>query len=403
LEIEKFYNTKEIKRFYFPGKIISGVNALDEVSGVCSTINDDIVVIIDAAVIERQGVQKLLSSLSNATIATKILNGAPITQDIENFVASLSSEPRVIVSIGGGSVTDFAKGIICKLMYGTIENVGITGGPDLLTDKKPLLVCVPTTAGSGAEASRYYVTYDLNDHHKVYGKSFKLIADWVFIDPDFLGTIPRDILASCAFDAFVHFFESLICQYERSKIGEMLSLHGITEIMSCLDQAILKNHRNDDVHGRLMESATLAGVAISNVRTGNIHEAAGALLELTNLSHPETLFVFFRDAIEQYENEITDRETLLVSRLNSLQEFSEIKSLNDIISWWEKIFVITGLDEKIRKEMASCPHEIEKVKKHVFERIYTDKVWVDKECPRKLSDSLVTELINLSFDRFGFI
>lgn len=401
MEIEKFYNTADIKRFYFPGKIFSGKGALALASEVCDEAGGRVVIVIDEAVANRQDIKSIVDSLKHKTMALKILGGAPITQHIEEFRAQFSEMPTAILSIGGGSVTDFAKGIIALYMYGTISNIGITGGPSKISNDKPILVSVPTTAGSGAEASRYYVTYDIQDHHKVYGKTFNLIADWIFIEPNFLETMPKDVLVSCAFDAFVHFFESFICRYERSRFGEMLSLNGIVDVMGALDKAIYQNIRDDSVHASLMESATLAGVAITNVRTGSIHEGAGALLELTKLSHPETLFVFFREAIEQYSEAISDRVFLLTAHLRINDKFKEIKSTEDIISWWEKLFVAVGLDAKIRKELGACQYPLAQVRGHVFERIFTDKVWVTKESPVSLSEDDVWHLIDLSFKRFG--
>lgn len=401
MEIEKFYNTADIKRFYFPGKIFSGKGALALAAEVCDEVVGQIVIVIDEAVSKRQDIQDVVRSLKHKTIALRIIGGAPITQHIEEFTSQFSKMPDAILSIGGGSVTDFAKGIIALYLYGTISDIGISGGPSKISNDKPILVSVPTTAGSGAEASRYYVTYDIEDHHKVYGKTFNLIADWIFIEPNFLESIPRDILVSCAFDAFIHFFESFICRYERSRFGEMLSLNGISEVMGALDKAIYQNIRDDRVHASLMESATLAGVAITNVRTGSIHEGAGALLELTNLSHSETLFVFFRDAIEQYSEAISDRESLLAAHLRVNAKFKEIQTMDDIISWWEKLFVDVGLDAKVRKELGACQFPLEKVRTHVFQRIFTDKVWVGKESPVLLDENLVWNLIDLSFARFG--
>ena len=401
MDIEKFYNTHDIKRFYFPGKIFSGKGAISYAAKVCAEVEGQVVILIDEAVSDHQDVKDVVESLKFKTMALKVVTGAPITQHIEAFFRTFNVMPAAVLSVGGGSVTDFAKGIIALYLYGTIGNIGIVGGPSKIGEFKPLLISIPTTAGSGAEASRYYVTYDIEDHHKVYGKSFQLIADWIFIEPSLLETIPRNVLVSCAFDAFVHFFESLICRYERSRFGEMLSLNGIFEVMSALDKAIYKNIRDDSVHASLMESATLAGVAITNVRTGSIHEGAGALLELTNLSHPETLFVFFRDAVEQYASEISDREILITSHLRIYSEFSNFRTLNDIILWWESIFIEVGLDSRIRKEMSSCNHSLDKVYQHVFNRIFTDKVWVTKESPVPLSEQAVLDLMDRSFARFG--
>ena len=222
------------------------------------------------------------------------------------------------------------------------------------------------------------------------------------LDPIFLDSMPEDILVSCAFDAFVHLFETLVCQYERSWIGDMFSVNGIAQTMEALNRAIYHGERNDDVHASLMQTATIGGMAISNVRTGNMHEAAGALLELTNLSHPETLYVFFRDVVEQYKHAIHEREKLLLAHLRLMPSFEKFNALDDIIEWWEAIFRKVGLDKKVRDGVAACNYPASQVREHVYKRVFSDKVWINKESPVMLDEQAIRLFIDRSFARFGF-
>lgn len=401
MQIEKWFNTAEIKRFYFPGKIFIGRGVFEHAVALCHNIDGPVVVIVDKVFVEKPAIVNALATLKNKTAGIKVVEGAPIAQDILEFVQELGASPTTILSIGGGSVTDFAKAVVSLFRFGEFDGIGLSGYfPNAKADK-PLLVSVPTTAGSGAESSRNYVTYDMHDHHKVFGKCWELIPDWIMLEPSFLDSMPEDILVSCAFDAFVHFFETLVCQYERSWVGEMFSANGIPHIMEALHRVVYRGERNEEVHARLMQSATLAGVAISNVRTGSMHEAAGALLELTNLSHPETLYVFFRDAIEQYKHAIPDREKLLLAHLRLMPSFEEFNTLDDIIAWWEAIFRKVGLDKKVRDGVAACAFPIGQVREHVFKRVFSDKVWINKESPVVLDEQAIWQLIDRSFARFG--
>ena len=402
MEIEKWFNTSEIKRFYFPGKIFIGRGVFEHAVTICKDIDGPVAIIVDKVFAEKHAVVNALVTLKGKTAGIKVIEGAPIAQDILEFVHELGASPAAILSIGGGSVTDFAKAIVSQIIYGNFDGIGLGGHVPNAVAPKPVLVSVPTTAGSGAETSRYYVTYDRHDHHKVFGKNWELIPDWIMLEPSFLESMPEGTLVSCAFDAFVHLFETLICRYERSWFGEMFSFNGISQIMGALDRAIYHGERNDEVHVTLMRSATLGGMAISNVRTGNIHEAAGALLELTDLSHPETLYVFFRDAVEQYKHAITERGKPLLAHLRLIPDFEQFNSLDDIIEWWEAIFRKVGLDKRIREGMNSCVYPTEKVREHVFKRVFTDKVWINKESPVKLDEKAIRQMIDRSFARFGF-
>ncbi len=402
MQIEKWFNTAEIKRFYFPGKIFIGRGVFKQAITLCNEINGAVVVVADKIFVDKLEVHNALTTLKSKLAGIKVIEGAPIAQDVLEFVSELGAPPTAILAIGGGSVTDFAKAIVSHFRFGSIDGIGLGGRVHDVQAHKPLLVSVPTTAGSGAEASRYFVTYDRYDHHKMFGKSWDLIADWIMLDPCFLESMPEDILVLCAFDAFVHLFETLVCRYESSWIGDMLSLNGISHIMDALGRAIYYGERNDEVHAWLMQSATIGGMAISNVRTGNMHEAAGALLELTDLSHPETLFVFFRDVVEQYKHAITNREKQLISHLCLIKEFEGFHTIDDIIEWWEAIFRKLGLDKKIRDGISACAYPVDHVREHVFKRVFSDKVWINKESPISLDDKAIRQMINRSFVRFGF-
>lgn len=402
MQIEKWFNTDKIKRFYFPGKIFVGVGVFEHAVAMCGDIEGPLAIVVDRVFVEQPNVANALATLKKNTAGVKVISGTPIAQQVIEFAQELGDAPATILAIGGGSVTDFAKAVASHFMFGSIDGVGLGGKMPSQTRAKPVLISVPTTAGSGAEASRYFVTYDQHDHHKMYGKSWELIADWIMLDPIFLESMPEDILVACAFDAFVHLFETLACRHERSWFGDMFSVAGIAEIMGALNRVIYQGKRGSDEHASLMQAATLGGVAISNVRTGNIHEAAGALLELTSLSHPETLYVFFREAVEQYQEAISGRTAVLLAQLRLIPGFEQFENLEDVLGWWERIFQKVGLEQKVRAEAVACKHPIEKVRNHVFQRVFSDKVWIGKESPVVLDEPAILQMIDRSFERFGF-
>lgn len=403
MNIETFFNGDDAKRFFFPGKIFIGKGMATRAAELVA-LHDSIAIVVDRAFAESAIYRHIRDAVAPERSISWVVQGAPFVQDVMTFIAQMAQIPTVIVSIGGGSAADFAKAIILHELFGTIDGVNVgekRGLSPRSGAKRPVYIAIPTTAGSGAEASRYYVNYDKNTHGKVYGKTWTAVADWILLDPEMLSTMPTSTLVACAFDAFVHFFETFIAKHERSSFGEMFSLDGIPRIMGALNSIAIQGCRDDRAHEELLYSATLAGMAISNVRTGNIHEAAGALLELTDLSHPETLFVFFRDAIEQYLESIRDREKQLISHLRLVPAFADFTSMEDVISWWEALFAKVGLDSRIRDSIVRLKPSLDKVRDHVFQRIYADKVWITKESPITLDEPAIREFIDRSFARFG--
>lgn len=403
LQIETLFNTDSRSRFFFPGRIVEGAGMAREAIGLLQSY-DRVILVVDGFFADSPLVREFVEAMGDRLLAKAVVNGSPYTQDIEEFVAGTGGAPQAILAIGGGSATDFAKAALVQWMYGRIDGVGtgaLLGMAPKAGVSKPLLVSIPTTAGSGAEASRYYVTYDKGHHGKKHGRTWTVVADWILLDPAMLDGLPVELLVGCAFDAFVHYFETLIAAKERSEFGEMLSLSGICSIMGAIDQVMNQGVRNAAIQQKLLHAATFGGVAICNTRTGNIHEAAGSLLEHAELNHPETLFVFFREAIEQYADAIADRERLLLPRLHENPAFAGFVSIFDMVAWWEAVFAGLGLTDKIRARLAAMAYPLPHVKERIFERVFTDKVWVTKESPTPLSEEMVRGFIDRALVRFG--
>lgn len=403
MNIETFFNTNQSKRFYFPGKIVIGAGVSNQSLEIIDSFKS-VAVIVDRVFSQSHLLKEIKSKFSAKRCDIYVIDGAPFAQDVLEFISYINGTPELILSIGGGSASDFAKSMILYELFGSIEGIGVgekRGIKPRPDSKRPTYIAIPTTAGSGAEASRYYVVYDKVTRGKVYGKTWQIVADWIFLDPQLLISTPNQILVGCAFDAFVHLFESLIAKHEKSMFGEMFSLCGMPKIMNAIQQLVIENKRELSFYEDLQYSATLAGVAISNVRTGSIHEAAGALLELTSLNHAETLFVFFRTAIEQYVLKIAEPEKKLVGSIANYPSLTNIRSLSDIISWWEIVFDRVNLTEKIRAEIKVIEPNLCAAQEHIFQRVFSDKVWVTKESPSVLEEIDVRYLVDHSLRRFG--
>jgi len=403
MNIETFFNNDEAKRFYFPGRILIGSGISKKAVELISKY-DSVAVLVDCVFNDSQLLAEIKEKFSNKKCHIWVIDGAPFAQDVISFIEQIGNAPQAVVSIGGGSAADFAKSIILHELFGSLDGVGVgkkLGAAKIDGAIRPVYIAIPTTAGSGAESSRYYVTYDKVTHGKVYGKTWEIVADWIFLDPLLLASMPVDSLVGCAFDAFVHLFETCVAKHEASMFSEMFSLNGIPKIMNAIHMAVSENQRDDNVHEELLYGASLAGVAISNVRTGSIHEAGGALLELTTLNHAETLFVFFRTAIKQYLAEILTLEKSLITQLRLLPAFTSFRTMEDVISWWEMIFQKVHLDVKIKKAISKIEPTVTSAREHIFNRVYSDKVWVEKESPVVLSAKDVWYLVDCSLNRFG--
>jgi len=394
LNIETLFNSADLKRFHFPGTVVWGAGCRDRIADLAAD-SASVWLFVDAYFAEDPFTRGLREALGARLTRTEICATTPRTESLRAMAES-GQPPEAVIAIGGGSTMDAAKAVIAHWLYGTFDGVGMgekRGLPPLQDGVRPLLITAPTTAGTGADASRYYVTYGETDHAKVHGKSWRLVADWLVLDPAFMRGSPGPLLVSSAFDAFIHCFESYLCRYERSWFGDMLSLDAMPRIVRALDRA-LNGAPDDETLLELLYAATIGGMAISNIRTGNIHEAAGALLEATGLTHPETLMVFLKPAYRQYREAIADREALLMRRFASDAPELGFETFEDVIAWWERAFDGAGLMRRIREGVAGVTLPESELKARIFERVATDRVWCGKESPAPLDDDAVRGFID---------
>ena len=401
--LETFFNTAQAKRFAFPGVLLWGVGARAQVPLIIGDLAP-IDVYVDGHFAEHALLRELLEPLSDRVRSTVAVTSEPRTQAVLDEAAAHASTPAAVIALGGGSTLDFAKAVTARRLFGRIDGVGMgdqRGLPPLPDARRPRLLALPTTAGTGADASRYYVTYDSSTKDKVHGKSWELVADWIVLDPVFVRDCPDALLATAAFDTFVHLFESLVCRNESSWFGQMLSLDAIPRVLRALDGIVHEDDRSDENYLELLYCASVAGIAISNVRTGNIHEAAGALLELTDLSHPETLFVFFQGAYEQYADQTADLCSQLVRHIDLAAPSLQIDSMDAVVAWWSTLFAELRIGARIYERMTALGPQAAEVRSRVFGRVWSDRVWVEKESPVSLDAEGVHAFIDGSLARHG--
>jgi alcohol dehydrogenase class IV len=388
VDLNRFYSDEKSGRLHLPTTFYWGSSFVNNIPGIVA--NREVEVFIDSYIHENFKLP-WLNELSITNL--QLTSGTPWVEDVEKYCSEHKSNAECLLVIGGGSTADFAKGVVAMRSYGEISELGVgsRSGKQLAKSSPPEIIGVPTTIGSGAESSRYFVLYSKESKAKVHGKSWSLVAKTVVVDPDLLKDLPIQVAISSAFDSFVHYWESLICKHESTFTTRMFSNHGISEVITNLSR-ILENRDDLDAWMNLGLNASIAGCAISNTRTGNVHEAAGALLERVNLSHGETLMVFARVAFEQYKNEVSEA-------LDRSLRGTHFNNFDQAISWWEELFQENGMMDKLAGEIQNI-NDIDEVRSHIFQRVASDKVWVNKESPKQYLDQDVYELIDLSLASF---
>jgi len=188
-----------------------------------------------------------------------------------------------IVVIGGGSPIDCAKGI--GIVVSNKRHVLEFEGVDNVIMPAPPLICIPTTAGSGADVSQFSIINDTERKVKIAIISKKIVPDIALIDPVPLTTLPASLTISTGIDAVVHSVESYVSNAS-SPVTDIQALESLRLMTTSLLPA-LEEPDNIVFRYRTMLGSLLAGLAFSNTSLGAVHAMAHSLGGFSDLPHGE--------------------------------------------------------------------------------------------------------------------
>lgn len=203
----------------------------------------------------------------------------PLYENVQDGVKLFRAEKcDAIIAVGGGSAMDVAK---CIKLYGTLPGDGENGSwltAGYVENNIPFLA-MPTTAGTGSEATRYAVIYYEGKKQSVTSESF--IPDTVLMDPETLKTLPIYQKKATMCDALCHAIESFwsVNSTDESKEYSRTAIKGVMESMD----GYLAN--TEEGRAGMLRSANTAGKAINITQTTAGHAMCYKITSLFGSAH----------------------------------------------------------------------------------------------------------------------
>lgn len=225
--------------------------------------------------------QELLSDLQLAglTCLTHEVAGEPSPTMVDDAVRAFGRDAiEVVVGIGGGSALDAAKAIAGLLKPGNsvmdhLEGVGPESpycGPSVP------FIAVPTTAGTGSEATKNAVlSVSGADGFKKSFRDDKLVAEIALVDPEFLASCPASVIAANGMDALTQLMESYVST-KANALTDALALDG----MQAVREGLLTLHANPAnalARRQMAYAALLSGITLAQTGLGAVHGLASPL------------------------------------------------------------------------------------------------------------------------------
>jgi len=205
--------------------------------------------------------------------------GEPSPQMIDEAVRGLRPEPvDVVIGIGGGSALDAAKAIAGLLKPGNSVMDHLEGvGPELpYVGPATPFIAVPTTAGTGSEATKNAVlSVQGTDGFKKSFRDDRLVAEYAVVDPDLLATCPRAVIAANGMDAFTQLLESYVSS-RASPLTDSLAWGGMKVARDGL-LALYADAGDSVARERMAYAALVSGITLAQAGLGSVHGLAAPL------------------------------------------------------------------------------------------------------------------------------
>jgi alcohol dehydrogenase class IV len=199
-----------------------------------------------------------------------------------------------VVGFGGGSPMDVAK--LAAYLLGSGDELDSIWGVDVAKGERLPLVLVPTTAGTGSEATPISVI-TCDGGLKLAVNARPLTTDWAMLDPALTVGLPVHVTAATGIDAIVHAVEAFTSARLKNPLSDALA----TEALRLLSRNLLTACRepaNIEARSAMLLGAHLAGIAFANAPVGGVHALAYPLGGLFHLPHGLTNALMLRPVLE---------------------------------------------------------------------------------------------------------
>jgi alcohol dehydrogenase len=272
--------------FFIPTVSLMGVGCSKETGGQAKALGATKLLIVTDAGLSKMGVaDKIKSQLEGAGLKAVIFDGAepnPTDKNVADGVRVYQDNGcDGIVSLGGGSSHDCAKGV--GLVIGNGGNIRDFEGVNKSTKPMPPFLAINTTAGTASEMTRFCIITNTDTHVKMAIVDWRCTPNIAINDPLLMVGMPPSLTAATGMDALTHSVEAYVSTIA-TPITDACAIKAIELIADYLRPAVA-NGENLEARDRMAYAEYLAGMAFNNASLGYVHSMAHQLGGFYNLPH----------------------------------------------------------------------------------------------------------------------
>ena len=239
------------------------------------------------------------------------ISGEPSPQIVDDSVARFSGHDfDVVVAIGGGSALDAGKAIagllkVKRTVMDYLEGVG----PELKYEGSSVpFIAVPTTAGTGSEATKNAVlSVQGRDGFKKSFRDDRLVAEYAVVDPELLKTCTPELIASNGMDALTQLMESYV-SLNANPFTDALAISALEAARDGLIEWYDQGARAKKAHEKMAYAALISGITLAQTGLGSVHGLASPLGAFYPIPHGVVCGTLVATATEMNIQAMRERE-----------------------------------------------------------------------------------------------
>ena len=270
--------------YNIPDQIFTGAGGLADAEKYICSMGKKAFIVTGKHVVKLEcfsGITEILKKNNIEYIVFSGITGEPDDKMIDEGVELYKEENcDFLIAVGGGSPMDSMKAIATLVVNGgkISDYMGKT-----IEGKFPPMVAVPTTAGTGSEATQFTVITDSEKGIKMLLKGAVLVPNLAIIDPLFTLSSPKSVTASTGLDALTHAVESYTSR-KAQYLTDMTAIDAVKRIFRYLPVAY-KNGNDVEARTQMSVAALEAGIAINNASVTIVHGMSRPIGAIFHVPH----------------------------------------------------------------------------------------------------------------------
>jgi len=323
-----------------PGVVYAGLGSLQALGQICRDNQfSSVLVFTDKGVRGTGLLDRVTELLEIESVKYEIIDGLkpePSYQDVQAVLDEVKHRnPEAVIGVGGGSVMDAAK--LCSLLINTSINVKDLLDDPTLGKKQVPSIMIPTTCGTGSEATINAIVLVPEKDLKVGIVNLDMVSDFVILDAEMIHRLPAKILAATAVDALAHVVECYTSN-KATSLSDTFAIQGAKLIFNNIRTAY-QDPEALEAKSALLLGSFYGGNAITGSGTTAVHALSYPLGGKFHIPHGVSNAILFAHVMQYNKPAIADRLSEMYDQIFAPQGIFEedkaqyvIDQITDVIA-----------------------------------------------------------------------